>query len=242
MLVQRVLWRTSSLRASAIPASFCKPNVLRRGLAFLEPNNEFLKLILAQDGFLDFFQPPGTKLKEDIKRRSKGIIRVSDIATSDPHLFRMRYFTIRFSIDRNEICIKCDISMADSNQKLASDALTFHGKYPPFKDKIKAPGIAEFTIEEGSDRARIKDFADVMWMSFCKRDFLTFTVEGVLYPTGSISFSQPSAQVDESAAHRQTAIFEKVTRNESSDELEAEKSFLVYRRFVHSIQCSFKVS
>ena len=73
--------------------------------------------------------------------------------------------------------------------------------------------------------------SNTLWRAFCINDFLTLRVQATIHPDGSMSFPACDAKVDVSASHRQLNIFEHVTRTEHQDEIEAERSSLVYRRY-----------
>jgi hypothetical protein len=140
------------------------------------------------------------------------------VAHSDPPLHPAKY-TFSFAIDRQAVQPSCQITAETKSefQRLAA----FH--YPPFSPSAKATEI--------SINPRVKAVADVLWKSFCVNDFLNLDVTGLLHPDGSWSFGQCEAVVDECAVHRQGELFKHVTRYEYPEEIEAEKSLLVYRRY-----------
>lgn len=140
------------------------------------------------------------------------------VAHSDPPLHPAKY-TFSFAIDRQAVQPSCQITAETQSefQRLAA----FH--YPPFSPSAKGTEI--------SINPRVKAVADVLWKSFCVNDFLNLDVTGLLHPDGSWSFEQCEAVVDECAVHRQGELFKHVTRYEYPEEIEAEKSLLVYRRY-----------
>jgi len=221
--MHRVFWTKNTLRA--VLALRCIPRVshirdFRRNLAFLSAENDYLRNLLVEDGLLKFLQP----LKETAKVENSA--QSHNDNTSDEH------FLLRFTIDRNEICIKCHIDNNPGDK--SGKEFGWSSNYPPYSENILPPAIPA-SVLDSPNTARLKELADILWRAFCINDFLTLDVEAILHPDGSMSFPKCSAQVDESAVHRQGDIFEHVIRTEHPDELEAEKSSLVYRRFVTSV-------
>jgi hypothetical protein len=128
-------------------------------------------------------------------------------------------YTFSFAIDRQAVQPSCQITV--ETQSECHPLPEFY--YPPFSPSAKATEISNID-------PRVKAVADVLWKSFCVNDFLNLHVTGLLHPDGSWSFEQCKAVVDENAVHRQKELFKHVTRYEYPEEIEAEKSLLVYRR------------
>jgi hypothetical protein len=221
--MHRVFWTKDTLRA--VSALRCIPRVshicdFRRNLAFLSSEDDYLPNLLAKHGLLKFLQP----LKEAAKVESS-IQSHNDITSAE-------HFLLRFTIDRSDICIKCHV--VNKPEDKSSKRFGWSINYPPYRESIKPPAIPR-SVVDSPNTARLKELADVLWRAFCMNDFLALDVEANLHPDGSMSFPKCSAQVDESATYRQGDIFEHVIRQEHPDEIEAEKSSLVYRRFVASV-------
>ena len=153
---------------------------------------------------------------------SNGLSQFSDppdTAHPDSSALDAKY-TFSFAIDRQAVQPSCQITVETQSELVHLPV--FH--YPPFYPSAKATQIS--TIDP-----RVKAVADVLWKSFCVNDFLNLDVTGLLHCDGSWSFEQCEAVVDESAGHRQGELFKHVTRYEYPEEIEAEKSLLVYRRY-----------
>ena len=202
--------------------------VFRRNLAFLSADNDYLPNLLAEDGLVKFLKP-----LEAAKDGSGGVD--NDAATTTETSRGNEKFLVRFSIDRNEVCIKCHVSMLEKQAKNSENTIQWSSNYPSYDPNTLPPQIPASISSDSTKVARLKELADTLWRAFCINDFLTLQVEATLHPDGSMSFPKCSAQVDESAVHRQGNIFQHVTRQEHPDELEAEKSFLVYRKYSRSV-------
>jgi hypothetical protein len=153
---------------------------------------------------------------------SNGLSEFSNSAQTghpDPSSQAAKY-TFSFAINRQAVQPSCQITVETQSEFL--DLPEFH--CPPFSPSAKATEISNID-------PRVKAVADVLWKSFCVNDFLNLDVTGLLHPDGSWSFEQCQAVVDESAVHRQGELFKHVTRYEYPEEIEAEKSLLVYRRY-----------
>jgi hypothetical protein len=94
------------------------------------------------------------------QRRSKEIVMNDKTVVEPP--FRTQYFSIRFFIDRNEICINCDIALAYCQKKLLSDPQRFEPRYPPFNNDVAPTDIPQLAIEGTSEMVGIKEVADTM--------------------------------------------------------------------------------
>jgi hypothetical protein len=199
-----------------------------RNIAFLSEENGYLPNLLAEDGLIKFLKPPRAA-KDGYGRMS------NDAITTTETNRRNEKYLVRFSIDRNEACIKCYISVLEKQAKKRKNRIQWSSNYPSYDPNVSPPPIQASISSESTKVVRLKELADTLWRAFCINDFLTLQVEATLHPDGSMSFSKCSAQLDESAVYRQGNIFQHVVRQEHPDELEAEKSLLVYRRYSRSI-------
>ena len=202
--------------------------LFRRSLAFLSEENGYLPNLLAEDGLVKFLKPPEAA-KDGSGRMS------NDAVTTTETNRRNEKYLVRFSIDRNEACIKCHVSLLEKQAKKRKNTIQWSSNYPSYDPNVSAPPIPASISSDSTKVARLKELADTLWRAFCINDFLTLQVEATLHPDGSMSFPKCSAQLDESAVYRQENIFQHVIRQEHPDELEAEKSSLVYRRYHRSI-------
>jgi hypothetical protein len=225
--MHKVVWARNTLRAvSALHRVPQNPQnrIFRRNLAWLREDNEYLPNLLAEGGFVSFLDP--------LEGKTGSIEEVStEETTKGGPLGSNQYLHLQFKIDRNAVCIDCSIALAGTRDELTTGPLKFHAQYPAYTSDANPPDIPKLVNPDSPKASRIKELADTMWRSFCVNDFLTLSVEATLHPDGSMSFPRCSAQVDESAVHRQADIFKHVARDEHADELEAEKSLLVYRRY-----------
>jgi hypothetical protein len=120
--------------------------------------------------------------------------------------------TIHFKIDRNAVCLNASYNLAGSEVTV---------DYPPYNEDATLPELP-------ANFKQLNDMAKTAWKEFCKNDFLELTIDAELLSDG-LSLKKCSAQVDESAVHRQSEIFKHVVRTEHGVEVEAEKSLLVFR-------------
>jgi hypothetical protein len=196
--------------------------VLRRTLATL--TTDFLPNILAEEGFTKFLEP-----LEDVNEITPVFTKYGAEETVIKNLF------VHFSIDRDNVCIRADFNIKKTQESFDKDQIRFSINYPSYSPDItppSLPGIQGIPVPE-----RVQEVANTMWRVFCICDFLSLKIEAMVHPDGSMSFPESKAIVDESAAHRQPEIFANVSRTESDDEVEAERSNLVYRRYFLSILC-----
>lgn len=202
--------------------------LFRRNLAFLSDENGYLPNLLAEDGLIKFLKPPRAA-KDGYGRTSKDAV-----TTTETNRHNEKYL-VRFSIDRNEACIKCHVSVLEKQAKKRKNRIQWSSNYPSYDPNVSAPPIQASISFDSTKVARLKELADTLWRAFCINDFLTLQLEATLHPDVSMSFYKCSAELDESAVYRQGNIFQHVVRQEHPDELEAEKSSLVYRRYSRSI-------
>lgn len=184
----------------------------RRRIASLADDNPFLPNLLAEDGL------------------SKLLIPIADAsaATNSPNPVSQKVFA-SFRIDRNEVSIKGAFNIKKSSESFDANQTRFEINYPFYDPTVSPPTLPNLGPVPYPER--VQELANTLWRSFCVNDFLSLKVEGSLHPDGSMSFPKCSAQVDENAVHRQAEIFKHVARQEHADELEAEKSLLVYRKY-----------
>jgi hypothetical protein len=195
--------------------------VLRRTLATLT-TQEFLPNLLAEEGFTRFLEP----LEDGITRP------ITQDRTEDTVIKNM---FVHFTIDRDNVCIKADFNIKKTQESFDKDQLRFSINYPSYSPDITPPSLPD--IPEIPAHERVQEVANTMWRVFCICDLLSLKIDAMIHPDGSMSFPRSRAIVDESAAHRQPEIFANVSRTESEDEIEAEKSNLVYRRYLLSMLC-----
>lgn len=185
----------------------------RRRIASLADDNPFLPNLLAEDGL------------------SKLLVPIADPSTAanlvDPVVQKV---FVRFRIDRNEVCIKGAFNIKKSSESFDAHQTRIEIKYPCYDPTVSPPSLPDLGSVPYPER--VQELANTLWRSFCVNDFLNLKVEGSLHPDGSMSFPKCSAHVDENAVHRQAEIFKHIERQEHADELEAEKSLLVYRKYL----------
>ena len=229
--MQRALWNRNALRTVSLLRNFpciTQYHISRRYLAWLTENSEYLASLLAKSGLRKFSTPlEGFSKVEPLEDSCK-----NDLQSSSIHGGR-NYIYARFTIDSNEPCIKGSISLSKEHNK-SHPIVKFEAQYPPYDSNKSAPVLSNLDMLDPAKTIRVKELAQIMWRTFCMNGFLFLNIEGTMYENGSIEFSRCSAQVDESAIDRQTEIFQHVSRTKHPDELQAEKSLLVYRRYSSS--------
>ena len=196
--------------------------VLRRTLATL--TTDFLPNLLAEEGFTKFLEP----LENGIE-----ITPVFTQYGTEETIIKNLF--VHFSIDRDNVCIKADFNIKKTQESFDKDQLRFSINYPSYSPDITPPSLPD--VPGIPAHERVQEVANTMWRVFCICDFLSLKIDAMIHPDGSMSFPRSRAIVDESAAHRQPEIFANVSRTESEDEVEAETSNLVYRRYFLSILC-----
>lgn len=210
------MYRVPLVRGGALRIANVSPIIplLRRGVAWLAADNEYLPNLLAADGYAKFLDPV------------QGIVKEETADEKNSTLF------IDFSIDRNAVCIKGNYKILNDADKVnAAKPIEFNVEYPPYDPEISPPALPRLTNDQVPFPSRIQELADTTWRSFCSNDFLSLQVDATLRPDGSMSFARCTAQVDESAVHRQAETFKHVERTENGEEVEAEKSLLVFRKY-----------
>lgn len=186
---------------------------ISRSIASLADDNPFLPNLLAEDGLSKLLTP----------------IEGSTTPANSADPISRKVFA-HFRIDRNEVCIKGAFNIKKSSESFDSNQSRFEITYPSYDPKVSPPSLPNLGPIPYPER--VQELANTLWRSFCVNDFLSLKVEGSIHPDGSMSFPKCSAQVDENAVHRQAEIFKHVARQEHADELEAEKSLLVYRKYL----------
>jgi hypothetical protein len=194
--------------------------VFQRGAAFFGPDNDYLTKLLDKEGLSKFLKPTN-QITDQVEPAGK---QFAPAATS-------RTLLAHFSIERNLICIRCALALTKSADYDPSPTVVeLH--LPSYDPTAKPPSITkELSNHEFPSPSRISELTQTLWRVFCQNDLLTLHVEAKLHPDGSMSFSRCSANVDESAVHRQAELFSHIKRDEHPDEIEAEKSLLVYRKY-----------
>ena len=208
--MHRIVFAKSAARTVARASSRLNG---RRCLATLADDNPFLPNLLAEDGLSKLLTPV------------EGSSAAAAADTTNPVCQKV---FARFTIDRNNVCIKGAFNIKKSAESFDANQARFEVQYPAYDANVAPPSLPE--LEQVPYPERVQELANSLWRSFCVNDFLTLKVEGSIHPDGSMSFHKCSAEVDESAVHRQAEIFKHVARREHPDELEAEKSLLVYRK------------
>jgi hypothetical protein len=197
--------------------------VFQRTIASLSEQNEFLPNLLAEEGFTKFLDPL------DPSKTSSPDINTNPEETVVKNMF------IRFAIDRDDVCIKAHFSIKKTAESFDAKQSRFSITYPTYSPDKTPPSLP--AIEGIPVRERVQEVANTMWRAFCLNDMLALKVDVAIHPDGSMSFPRCRALIDESAAHRQPEIFKHVSRTETGDEIEAEKSNLVYRKYVPLMLC-----
>lgn len=136
-----------------------------------------------------------------------------------------------FGLNREEACIRGNITLF-REKEIVQSVMNCTANYPPYDAHTPAPELSNLTSLDPALSTRIKEIGEAMWRAFCINDLLMFLVEGIVYEDGSMKFSKWKAIVDDSALYRQSRLFQHVIKTGHPDELEAEKSFLVYRKYL----------
>ena len=184
------------------------PRGIQRRFSVLSKDNPYLPRLLASNGLDQFLSPTP--------------IPHPNPAKQDTH------YIFDFSIDRREATPVCrlGIKMVRSKPNKKHFQTVFSYRYPAYTPTTRPPREKE----RCGQHRHVKDVADILWKAFCVNDFLELKVEGLLHPDGSWSFEGCEAVVDENARYRQEELFKHATRYQYPEEIEAEKSLLVYRR------------
>ena len=189
--------------------------MFRRNIAHLGDQNAYLPNLLAEAGLKKFLEPHASlKMDTDTDRT----------------------LLTRFRIDRNEIAIRCQLAMPTLEEITEIDMspmIKYELLCPEYEPTATLPSVGSDLEHRGfPDPDLILDLIGTLWRVFCERDFLSLNVETTIHPDGSMSFPRTFGSVDESAAYRQQELFQHVKREEHPEELEAERSLLVYRRYI----------
>jgi hypothetical protein len=202
------------------------PRVSTRSIAYLGGESKFLPSLLMKEGLNSLLTPSANKETDETQSAPE-----ADSAATKPSTDRT--LLAHFSIDRNLVCIKCSLAIpkfAEFDRSIRLDL-----RFPSYDPTVAPSSIIQQLAEhQFPEPSRVSDLVHVMWRTFCSNDFLRLHVEAKIHTDGSMSFPRCSANVDESATHRQPEIFQNVTRREDPDEWEAEKSLLVYRMYFPS--------
>jgi len=240
------MFRPSLLRSSAragvifrhTPSRFGNA-IPQRGLAWLTADNEFLPKLLAKDGLLKYakvakgLKPEEVKAidtspaTENVEENVESTYKVETKKSDDGN----QYLLFKFTVDRNNAVIKSTVSVFETPTEQQDDLKNTFIIYPPYSPDAQPPSLHEPIFSDPRKDKRVAEVAHNLWRSFCTNDFLFLTVAATMHADESVSIRWCTAQVDESAVLRQSELFKHVHRTELPDELQAEKSLLVYRKF-----------
>ena len=213
--------------------------ILGRQLAWLTADNEFLPNLLVKDGLLKYTKgDKGLKphkaaaigsapLSENVEEKVQLIEEVETGKSRDGS----HYLLFNFTVDRNNALIKSTILVSETVGGERPEPMKYTTTYPPYSSETSSPSLKEPVFSDPRKQQRLKDVANNLWRSFCTNDFIFLTLAATMHADETVSIRWCTAQVDESAVHRQPEIFKHVQRTELPDELEAENSLLVYRKF-----------
>lgn len=193
-------------------------NPVFRRTAYLGSRNDYLRTLLLEQGLSKVLLP----------------------LNIEPHTTSMGTLLANLVVDRDTATIKCSLSLLQNAR--APRSRFQHGREVDTQLKTHFPSnnpesVPPSLVEELTERRfpfpdRISELTQVLWRSFCLNDFLLLSVEVRFTPEGSMKFVRASATLDDSAVHRQPELFANSVQVTDEDEIEAEKSLLVYRKYV----------
>jgi hypothetical protein len=196
-------------------------NPVCRRTAYIGTRNDYLRTLLLEQGLSKFLSP----------------------LTLKPHTTSVDTILANLFIDRDTASIKCGLTLLKDapeprsrfKHKRPVDAqLKTH--FPSNNPETVPPSLVNELTERGFPFPdRISELAQVLWRSFCRNDFLLLSVEVRFSPEGSMQFVRSSATLDDSAVHRQPELFANSVQVTDEDEIDAEKSLLVYRKYISHV-------
>ena len=228
--MHRVLFRVNPHRpVTALPQLqlLMLPRIYRRDLSFLNKGNKYLVKLLDDSGISDLKTP----LKGLLNPRDE-LIPVEPGRNSTVIFFGSeQVLEADWMIDYKNVCISCSLKLANTADGLEKmDPIVIDVQYPEYSDNVDPPKIPALVESNSPRMERVTQFLNAMWRTFCVNDLLKLNVKASMDSRGKIEVTECDAIVDECAVQRQPEIFQHVARNDVPEEIEAEKSLLVYRK------------
>jgi hypothetical protein len=203
----------------------------RRTITVFRKNDQFLYDLLVRDGFHKFLPQdkviPSSETEAVPQQEPKSAPRPYEAETASTAIL---YITL--SVDRNEACVKGKYKFSTLPREWNAGYTRFEITYPTYTSSAVAPLPPDLPGAEYPER--LHELLETTWRIFCQKDFLGLHLAVWCHSDGSMSFGHCAATLDENARHRQQEMFARATRTDSPDEIEAETSSLVLRRYVLS--------
>jgi len=227
--MNRVLCNTNStVRGLRNLSNIISRNAInKRNIAYFKNNDPYLANLLTEGGLYKFLTPNPPQSPDSTSTSPPPTTTDSpppSLPYSQPKSLPKNNFEIQFRIDRNKALIQSFL-LLDSLPPIWTP-------YPPYMPYVSPLPLNPRNFINGwkGKEGRILEVMNSIWSIFCINDFVELNVKGIWHDDGSMSFPECRGEIDESAIFRQPKNAPHIVRSEQPDELEAEKSFLVYRK------------